>query len=186
MFIDFLTLMLINMVVALVLLALFMGRYFEKDRKKIVPGFLLTGFIALVTGFHMIFTWPLPGAYNIIYGEMTVLLGGFFFAAGLSLVFGWELLTIGIYSFFAGAVAVLLGIRILNLNLTSEPLAAAGGFVLTGVTAILTLPALAVPKMKWIRWLVALVALVSAVIWIIVCFPAYWGHIDAFSKWAPK
>lgn len=185
MFLDWLTLMLLNMMVALVLFALFMGRFIEKDPKKSIPGFLLTGFIALVTGFRMVFTWPLPGAYNIIYGELTVLFGAFLFMAGISVAFGWNLITIGIYSFFAGAASVLLGIRILNLNLTSEPLVAAAGFILTGATAIITLPALAFPKMKWIRWLVALAALVSALIWIVVGFPAYWQHIDAFSKWAP-
>ena len=185
MFIDFLSLMLINMVVALVLHALFMWRFIDKDPKKIAPGFLLTGFIALVTGFRMIFTWPLPGAYNIMYGETTVLIGGFFFMAGLVTVFGWDLLTVGIYAFFAGAVSVLLGIRILDLNLTSEPLVAALGFVVTGATAILTLPALVFPKVKWIRWIVALAALASAVIWVVVCFPAYWGHIAAFAKWPP-
>jgi putative membrane protein len=185
MFIDFLTLMLINMVAAFVMFTLFMGFSFEKNPKKFIPGFLLTGAIALVTGFRMIFTWPLPGAYNIMYGELTVLLGAFFFVTGLALQFGWELLTIGIYSFFAGAVAIILGVRILNLNLTSEPLVAAAGFILAGITAMLTLPALALPKWKWLRWLVALAAIGTAVIFCVVVFPAYWGHIESFGKWPP-
>lgn len=185
MFINFLTLLLINMVTALVLFALFIGRLIDKDAKKIIPGFLLTGAIALIAGFRMTFAWPLPGAYNIMYGEMSVLLGGFFFMAGLAIAFGWDLITIGIYSLFAGVVAVILGARILNLGLTPEPLAAAGGFVITGVTAILTLPALYFSKWKWLRLIVALVALVSAVVWAIVGFPAYWAHIDSFSKWPP-
>ena len=185
MFIDFLTLMLVNMAAALVIHALFMGKWIDKDPKKAIPGFLLTGAIALITGFRMVFTWPLPGAYNIMYGEMTVLFGGFLFMAGLAVAFGWNLLTIGIYAFFAGAVAVLLGVRILNLNLTSEPLAAAGGFAITGATALLTLPAIAFPKLKWLRIIVALAALGSAVVWIIVGFPAYWGHIESFAKWPP-
>ena len=185
-FIDWLSLLLVNMMVALVLHALFMGRFIEKEPKKIIPGFLLTGAIALIAGFRMVFTWPLPGPYNIIYGELSVLLGGFLFMAGLAVNFGWDLITIGIYALFGGAVSVLLGIRILNLNLTSEPLIAALGFIITGATAIITLPALAFPKMKWLRMVVALAALVSALIWILVGFPAYWAHIEAFGKWAPK
>jgi putative membrane protein len=186
MFIDWLTLLLLNMMVALVLHALFMGRFIEKDPKKIIPGFLLTGAIALIAGFRMAFEWPLPGAYNIIYGELSVLFGAFLFMAGLAVAFGWDLLTVGIYALFGGAASVLLGIRILNLNLTSEPLIAALGFIVTGGTAIITMPALAFPKMKWLRMLVALGALVSALIWILVGFPAYWSHIEAFGKWAPK
>jgi putative membrane protein len=185
-FVDWLTLLLLNMMVALVLHALFMGRFIEKDPKKIIPGFLLTGAIALIAGFRMVFNWPLPGSYNIIYGELSVLFGGFLFMAGLAVAFGWDLLTIGIYALFGGAASILLGIRILNLNLTSEPLVAALGFIVTGATAVLTMPALAWPKMKWLRLLVALGALVSALIWILVGFPAYWAHIEAFGKWAPK
>ena len=186
MFVDRLTLLLVNMMVALILHALFMARFIEKEPKKMIPGFLLTGAIALIAGFRMVFTWPLPGPYNIIYGELSVLLGGFFFMAGLSINFGWDLITIGIYSLFAGAASILLGVKILSAGLTSEPLVAALGFIVTGATAVVTLPALAMPKMKIIRWLVALGAVVSALIWILVGFPAYWAHIDAFAKWAPK
>jgi putative membrane protein len=185
-FIDWLTLLLLNMMVALVLHALFMGRLIEKDPKKIIPGFLLTGAIALIAGFRMVFEWPLPGPYNIIYGELSVLFGGFLFMAGLAVAFGWDLLTIGVYALFGGAVSALLGVRILVSGMTSEPLVAGLGFIVTGGTAILTLPGLAFPKLKWLRILVAIGALGSAVIWILVGFPAYWAHIDSFAKWAPK
>ena len=185
MFIDWLTLLLVNMMVALFLHALFMGFWIDKDPKKVVPGFLLTGAIALIAGFRMVFTWPLPGPYNIIYGELSVLFGGFLFMAGLAVVFGWNLITIGIYALFGGAVAILMGIRIWVSGMTSEPFVAGLGFVVTGATAVITLPGLALPKMKWIRWLVALGALGSTIIWIIVGFPSYWAHIDAFGKWAP-
>ncbi len=185
MFVDWLTLLLVNMQVALILHALFMGWFIEKDAKKMIPGFLLVGAIALIAGFRMVFNWPLPGPYNIIYGELSVLLGGFFFMAGLAIAFGWDLLTVGIYSLFGGAVAVLMGVRIWVSGMTSEPLVAGLGFVLTGATAAATLPALVLPW-RWLRWLVALAAAGSAVIWILVGFPAYWAHIDAFSKWAPR
>jgi len=185
MFIDFLTLMLTNLVVALVLFAFFMWRLIDKDPKKLIPGFLLTGFIALVTGFRMIFTWPLPGPYNFPYGEMTVFYGGFFFMAGLALAFGWDLITIGVYSFFAGIAAVVIGVRILNLNLTNEPLLAAGGFILTGISSILTLPALFFKKAKALRLVLAVILIVCAVIWAFTGYAAYWQHFDAFAKWTP-
>ena len=185
MFIDYLTLMLTNLVVALILFALFMGRLIDKDAKKVVPGFLLTGFIALMTGFRMIFTWPLPGPYNFPYGEMTVFYGGFFFMAGLAIVFSWDLITIGIYAFFAGIAAVVIGVRILDLKLTNEPLLAAGGFVLTGLTSILTLPALFFKKARLQRIILAVLLLVCAVIWAFTGYSAYWQHFDTFAKWTP-
>jgi len=186
MFIDFLTVMLINMVVAFVVFALYLAFFFDKGAKKMVPGFLMTGFIALVTGLRTIFYWPLPGSNNILFGDLTVMLGVLFFMAGLAILFDWDLITVGIYSAFAGAVSILLGVRILNMSLTKEPLVAAAGYILTGATAVATLPVLALPKWKWLRWLTALAAIGSAVIWAIIGFPSYWGHIDSFSKWMPK
>ena len=185
MFIDWLTLLLVNMMVALVLHSLFLAFWLDKDAKKVIPGFLLAGAIALIAGFRMVFTWPLPGPYNIIYGELSVLFGALLFITGLAIHFGWSLFTIGIYALFAGAVAILMGVRIWVSALTSEPFVAGLGFVGTGAAAVLTFPSLAWPQMKWIRWLAALAAVLSAILWIIVGFPAYWQHIDAFGKWAP-
>jgi putative membrane protein len=185
MFIDFLTLMLLNMSVALFLYALYMAFFFEKNAKKIMPGFLLVGAVALITGFRMVFTWPLPGSFNIAYGEPTIVLGALFFMAGLAINFGWDLIAVGIYSAFAGAAVILLGLRIFVLNMGSSPLEAALGFIGTGAAAILALPAIALPKMKWIRWLAALAAVVTAAAWVYVAGSAYWSHLDAFSKWPP-
>jgi putative membrane protein len=185
MFIDYLTLMLANMAAALFLLSLYFVFFFEKDPKKAVPGFLITGGIALVTGLAMSLTWPLPGSYNIAFGEPTVLLGALFFMAGLAINFGWELLTVGIFAFGAGAVAIFLGIRILDLRMTTEPEAASIGYILTGLAALLALPAIALPRMKWIRWVAAIVALVAAGIWVFVAFSSYWVHLKNFGTWTP-
>jgi len=185
MFIDFLTLMLTNLVVSLVLFALFMGRLIDTEPKKMIPGFLLTGFIALVAGFRMIFTWPLPGPYNFPYGEMTVFYGGLFFTAGLAILWGWDLITIGIYAFFAGIAAVIIGARIIDLKLTNEPALAAAGFILTGISAILTLPALYFRKVRVLRLVLAVILLVCAALWAFTGYAAYWQHFDAFAKWTP-
>jgi putative membrane protein len=185
MFVDYLTLMLANMGAALFLLALYMAFFFEKDPKKAVPGFLLTGGLALITGLMMSLTWPLPGSNNILMGEPTVLLGAVFFMAGLSLHFGWNLLTVGVFAFGSGGVAILLGIRILDMNLTKEPVLAAIGYIVAGLAAVLSLPAIALPKMKWIRWVVAIVAVVAAGIWVFTAFTSYWAHIDSFKTWKP-
>jgi putative membrane protein len=185
MFVDYLTLMMANMAAALFLLALYFAFFFEKDPKKVVPGFLITGGIALVTGLLMSLTWPLPGSYNILFGEPTVLLGAVFFMAGLAINFGWDMLTVGIFALGSGAVAILLGIRVLDLSMTSEPVPAALGYFAAGAAGVLTLPVVALPKMKVIRWVAAGVALVAAGLWVYVGFSAYWSHMAAFAKWAP-
>jgi len=185
MFVDYVTLMLVNLMVAFVLFALFMVFQIDKNPKKAIPGFLLSGFIALATGLRMIFTWPLPGPYNFAYGDMSIIYGGIFFVAGLALAFGWDLISLGIYSFFGGLAALVIGTRIITLHLTSEPALAAIGFYLSGLSAILTLPALYFPKAKALRWLLAVVLVVAAVIWGFTGYAAYWQHFDAFGKWLP-
>ena len=60
MFIDYITLMLINMAAGLVMLAFYV--YLDLDRpnnQRWAPGFAMVGVVALITGLHMTFTWPL-------------------------------------------------------------------------------------------------------------------------------
>ena len=95
MFIDYITLMLINMVAGLVLLADFVYRGLDgANLKRWIPGFGLVGAIALATGLHMMWTWPIPGSFNISFGETTVLFGGLYVATAMAIAQGWDLLTL--------------------------------------------------------------------------------------------
>jgi putative membrane protein len=185
MFIDYLTIMLINIVAGLVITALFVLKYLEGERWKAAPGFLVTGFIALVTGFHLIFTWPLPGSYNIPFGEMTILYGALYIAAGIAVLMQWDLLTLAVYAVFAGAASIVLGIRIFDLKMTNDPLAAMAGFVLSGLAGVLSLPVYLLRKSAVVRILAAILALAAAAVWAILVFAAYWDHLSVFSKWVP-
>jgi|SRR5208282_1768590 len=185
MFIDYLTLMLVNMAAGLAILALFVLKYIDGDRKKLAPGLLVSGFVALVTGLHMIFTWPIISSYNIPFGEMSVLFGALLLGGAVALLAGWELLSLGIYATFAGAAAIVLGIRLLSLKMTSEPLVSAGGFALTGLVGILSLPIYYLRRHRVVRILAAIALFGAAAIWITFAFLGYWVHLDAFSKWVP-
>jgi putative membrane protein len=185
MFVDYLTIMIINIVAGLVITALFVLLYLEKDRKKIAPGFLVTGFISTVTGFHLIFTWPIPGSYNIPFGEMSVLYGVLYFMAGIAVLRDWDLLTLAIYAVFAGAASIVVGIRIFDLKLTTEPFVAMAGFVLTGLAGVLSLPVYLLRKITLVRALAALLLVGAAVVWAIIGYAAYWSHMKAFEGWLP-
>jgi putative membrane protein len=184
MFIDFLAMMLIDLVIALVMFAWFFFRI-EADRKQMAPGFLMTGFLSLVGGLYICFKWPLPGSYNITFGEPAVLFGLLFFTLGIALLKDWDLTSIGIFAFFAGIVAVIVGIRILGLGFTKEPLATFLGFLLTGLVGIVSLPGYWLRKYPIVRMLVALAALGAALVWGITGFGAYWSHPASFAKWTP-
>ncbi len=187
MFIDFLTLVMINLVAGTVLLAFYLWKGMdEKDQRPYAPAFLLTGLLSLITGLQLAFTWPLPGSYNIAYGDATALFGVVFLATGISLWQGWNLLPVSIYAFFAGADAVIMGARILSLNLTKEPLVAAIGFILAGLGGLGSFPFFMWFKdNKSVRWVGILVLLAAAAVWAITFYPSIWGHLDSFSKWVP-
>jgi len=186
MFINYITLMLINMVAGLFILASFVYQDLaEIYPKRWIPGFGMTGAIALATGLHMIWTWPVPGSFNIAYGEMSVLFGTLFLGASLALAFGWDLITVAIYGFFAGLAAVVVGIRIINLDLTQRPLLSGIGFILTGISGICAAPALYWRTNRTIRVVGAIVLVSAALIWALTGYMAYWGHLENYTKWAP-
>jgi len=85
MFIDYVGLMLINMAIGLVTMAWCVYRSADAPAERgWAAAFFAVSIPALACGFHMIFTWPLPGSYNTAYGELSVLLGTLFLAAGIS------------------------------------------------------------------------------------------------------
>ncbi len=186
MFIDYLAVMLINLVAGLFLLAYYIYRGIDdSDQKRWSPGFAITGIIGFATGLHMVLTWPLPGPYNIAFGDTELLFGVLFLAASLSLALNWSLFSVSIYALFAGFVAIEVGARIINKSLTTEPLVAGIGFILTGLTGVFLAPALYWLKARPFRIIFVIIAIVAALIWAFVGYDAYWTHFVSFARWVP-
>ena len=90
--IDYVSLLLLNMVAGLTVLGLFLWFGLGRENNRAwAPAFGIAGLVAIVGGFVMTFTWPVPAPYNEIYGEMSVLLGVLFLGAAWSLACGWRL-----------------------------------------------------------------------------------------------
>ena len=190
MFIDYLTLMLVNMAAGLLILAWFFVRGFGgPDEKSWSPAFAMTGLVALVGGFYMVLTWPITqfGEHNLrwanaAYGETSVLLGILFLGAALSVSRNWSLLPVTIYACLAGAVAMYLGVCIYLRNLSNEPLLTATGFVLTGLAGPLSLAIILAPARKSLRWLTAACLVAACAIWLMTACLGYWGHLAMLSQ----
>jgi putative membrane protein len=192
MLIDYLTLLLVNMTAGLFVLAYYVYRGIgAEDTKRWVPGFAMTGFIAVVAGLRMTFTWPLSGSYNVAFGEMSVLFGMLFLGAALALWKGWEMRTVSIYAFFAGLAAGVVGARVISLGMTKSPVVSGIGFILTGLGGLfawlccLAEPILSLRTNRTLRVIGALVLIAAAVIWAFTGYGAYWDHLESFSKWVP-
>lgn len=187
MFIDYLTLVLINLVAGLFIVAsyLFKGMDQEDQRPWAVP-FLGVGLVSFITGLHISFTWPLPGAYNIAFGDTTTLFGVVFLIAALAFWKGWSLTPASIFAFFAGISSFIFGLRIFNLQLTQSPLVSMLGFVLAGLAGILSLPfMLWLKNNKTARTIGMLLLLVAAAIWFATYVGSAWDHMESFAKWVP-
>jgi putative membrane protein len=179
MLIDYVSLMLINMTAGLVILTIFIWKDINKENNQFwAPAFALPGLIAVICGFAMTFSWPLPKPYNTAYGETSVLLGILFLGAAWSLAKGWKLFPLGIYAFFAGLVGVIIGIRIINLGLTLSPLLSGIGFILTGSGGIFAELVILNRHRKWLRIIAAVVLIATALFWAMNAYLAYWMHLQ--------
>lgn len=178
MMIDYVTLLLTNMVAALIVLALFLWRGLDaQDSRSWAPAFGVSGLVATIGGFAMTFTWPIPKPYSMAYGEMSVLLGVLFLGAAWALAVGWSLRPLSFYAFVPGLAAVLIGIRIIDLSLTKSPVVSGIGFILTGLGGVGAGVTLWRRDIKGLRILGALVMLAAAAIWATTVFAEYWLHL---------
>ena len=188
MFIDFLTLVMINLIAGTILLAFYLWKGIdEKDQRPYAAGFFAAGLVGVITGFQIAFTWPLPGSYNIAFGDTTTLFGVVFLATSLALWQSWDLLPVSIYAFFAGAEAVFAGYVILLQGLTKEPLLSAVGFILAGIGGLG-----AFPFFMWfrgnksVRYLAIAILVVTAALWAVTFYGSLIGHMASFAKWVPS
>jgi putative membrane protein len=186
MFIDFTAVMLVGLAAGFVLLAHYLYMNPEPDsRTPWAAGFFAAGLLGLVTSVPMLITWPLPGAYNIAFGEPALYVSVAFIGAGLTLAFRWEPLIPAIYGFFGGLIAIVVGIAMIKMGLTKEPLLAGVGYLAAGVGGVLTLPAIQYRKVR-IFALAAAVALgIAALVFFLIGYEAFWGHLQEFAHWVP-
>ncbi len=194
MYIDYITLMLINMAGGLAVLGLYVLLGVDKEQGKTWGvALMMAGVVGLVTGLCMSMTWPIPDLSaveegssnlrfaNVAFGEMSVLLGVLLLGGGAALMKKWSLWPLTIYAFVAGVVAMVIGIRLWGLRLTTEPAMAGIGFILTGLCGVLSGPFLWVRKRLAARVLAAVIILAAAVLWTITALGAYWVHLKNFS-----
>ena len=187
MFVDYLTVLMINLAAGTALLAYFVLKGIPSDdNKAFAAGFGVVGLIAFLGGGHMALNWPLPGSYNIGFGESTLLFGAVFLGASYALAKGWDLLPISIYAFFAGVEAVLVGLRIIDLGLTKSPLISGIGFILAGIGGIAAAPGLnLLKKNQTFRYIAAGVLVIVSLFWAYTFYASLWGHLESFTSWVP-
>ena len=180
-FIDYVTLMLVNMAAGLLILAFFLWRDLAltaENNRRWTPSFAISGTVAVICGFAMTFTWPLPSPYNIAFGETSVMLGFLFLAAAWALAKGWDLLPLAIYAFVAGLTGILVGVRIWHLGLTANPPLSAIGFILTACGGVFAGLVLWLRQSTLLRRTGSVILSIAALLWLYTAFLGYWEHLQ--------
>lgn len=186
MFIDYAAVMLVGLGAGFVVLAHYLFRNPEREERQAwAAAFFASGLIGLVTSVPMVLTWPLPSSYNIAFGEPALFLSIAYLGAAITLTFRWEPLLPALFGFFGGLIAIVVGIRIMNLGMTKEPLLTGVGYLAAGFGGCLTLPAINWRHVRWVAILAATLLGLAALIFLFTGYEAYWSHLAQFAKWAP-
>lgn len=197
-FVDYLTAVMTLLIVADVviceLIFLTLGKNFAKlkedpetsERLKAFGSILLgLSLPMLVLGLDLDMTWPLPGSYNFIYGDMVIYIGTILLVTGLLMFRFPEQVRyvfplIAVFSIFV----IVYAIDILYYNLGQNPLAAAGMMALEGLGGIATSTYL-FTSWKFMGYLAIALLAIAIVIIVITNVESIFDHTVTFKSWFP-
>lgn len=186
MFINYIAIMLVNLTAGLGLAAYYILRGLDDaDQRRWFPGFFAVGLVALATGFHMIFTWPLPGNVNIVFGESNVMFGAVYTAAAFAMLLERGAISVAFYAFFAGLYPIVAGARIISLQLTRSPYMSAAAFFLAGLGGVSLVLLSFMRENAMLRMICAAILALAMLLFAFTGYNAIWGHIADYAKWVP-
>jgi putative membrane protein len=176
--VNFVALMVVNLALSFMLFAAFI--FFglrEVDQRRWAPAFLATGLVQFITGLYMVFTFPLPGVYNQAFGEPSVILGALFIGLWYATANNTGLFPLAIIGFIAAIMPIVIGIQMLNLQLTQRPTEGAIAYILSGLAGLAVLPLYFLREEAWARALAALAAFGAGLAWLITAYTTVWEHL---------
>ena len=192
MFVDYLTVMMVAVVAGAVLTIVYGLMFLDAslaDQRPWGWAFGIVGLLLGVTGLHLVLTWPLPGAYNIVMGEPALYFGLVLLGTAFAIRAGESLMPLAVLAIFGGLANIFLSIAMLAHGLSRNPPLWALAYAAIGLAAVLS--PLVVHRVRTLRW-VPLVAggllAIGALIFALGGYGAYLEHTSAqggFAKWVP-
>ncbi len=183
-FVDSLAIMLLALGSSASLLALYF-LYAVRQKKTInnlaipIIGF---GLFDFASGFLMSFTWPLPPAYNMLFGDPLLFLGLLMVMGGYMLYKNMNLKVLSIFGFFLGIYLFVEEVAILNFKLETgvDLLSSMGLYVFSGLSAILSPLVYLDPKSnngKYAYYLLAVLLIIAAFAALFIGYAGIYGHL---------
>ena len=190
-FIDPLTVMLLSLGMSALLLALY---YFKVGSGKkdisslVVPAFIL-GLFNAVSGFLMSFTWPLPGSYNILFGDPLLVLGLLMIAGSYMISKGMDVKVLSLLGFLLGIYLIvgMIGITQFNLESGNDWLTATGLYGFSMLAAIFSPVLYLKPKGsgKYAYYFEVFLLVVVMLFALLIGYMGLDEHLGAFSTYFP-
>ncbi len=99
------------------------------------------GAVATFFGLWQEIVWPLPGSYNIFFGDVYLLFGVTMVLAAVSVAYGLKLQYVGLFALVAGGTTIAYGWNGYVLGMTKDPLETFLLYGAFGLAGILAMPA---------------------------------------------
>jgi putative membrane protein len=190
-FIDPLTVMLLSLGMSALLLALYYFRVGsgKKDISSlVVPAFIL-GLFNAVSGFLMSFTWPLPGSYNMLFGDPLLVLGLLMIAGSYMISKGMDVKALSLLGFLLGIYLLvgMIGITRFNMETGNDWLTATGLYGFSMLAAIFSPILYLKPKgsNRYAYYFEVFLLVVVMLLALLIGYMGFYEHLGAFSTYFP-
>lgn len=190
-FIDPLTVMLLSLGMSALLLALY---YFKVGSGKkdisslVVPAFIL-GLFNAVSGFLMSFTWPLPGSYNMLFGDPLLVLGLLMIAGSYMISKGMDVKVLSLLGFLLGVYLIvgMIGITQFGMESGNDWLTATGLYAFSMLAAIFSPILYLKPKGsgKYAYYFEVFLLVVVMLFALLIGYMGLDEHLGSFSTYFP-
>ena len=185
-FVDSLAIMLLALGSSASLLAMYV-LYAVKQKKTIsnlaipIVGF---GLFDVASGFLMSFTWPLPPAYNMLFGDPLLFLGLLMVMGGYMLYKNMNLKVLSIFGFFLGIYILVEAAAIANFKLETgvDLISSMGLYITSGLAAILSPLVYLDPKSnkgKYAYYFIAILLILAAFAALFIGYAGIYAHLLA-------
>ncbi|EQB73370.1 MAG: hypothetical protein AMDU4_FER2C00073G0016 [Ferroplasma sp. Type II] len=183
-FIDPLAVMLLSLGISLALISAFFYMAANgKDLKELtIPSFAF-GFLDFLSGFLMSRYWPLPGAYNMLFGDPLLILGLLLMAGSIMIYKQQSLRTLSIPGLMLGIYLFVESAAIVNFKLEggSHLLPAMALYVMSGISAVYSTVLFIKPEdnRKYLYYIAFILLAITAFIALFLGYGAIYGHLQA-------
>jgi putative membrane protein len=186
MYVNHLTLSLMAVTGVLLLGAWYVlrGEAREDERKAYAFAFGAGGLIMTITGLSLALAWPLPGQFNVAFGDPLAYFGVLLSLGAIALGRGVDLRPLAALGALGGAGSVLVAIAVARYRLTMIPGLATAAFGASGLAALLFPLRL---RFKAARIVTGALLGVAGVLFAIITATAILHHLapGSFDAWKP-